>query len=211
MFLQADQAVVPTLSHDYPDWHKGRDLFSLWYIEIVDPELLAYLSQLRADFSDLLYSPNQRQFHITLFICGFLTESKAHLDDDFNIELLKQQYQLLKHRFNTSFKLKTAQINSFESALFVEVEATEFCNPLQEIRKLLGQTASEIAALDYCPHITLGLYKDSINSDIIFAKIKLLQQQRFEFKVEQLTFGTYQPRVLQGRLTEYHQHILAES
>lgn len=211
MFLQADQSVVPTLTHDYPEWHKGRDDFSLWYIEILDPELLDYLDQLRAHFSDLLYTPNQRQFHITLYICGFLTESKAQFDDDFSIDLFKQQSQLLSHAFNRMFKLKTVRINSFESALFVEIENDALFNPLQQIRQLLSQTSTEIAALDYCPHITLGLYKDSIKSDVIFERIQRFEQQQFEFQVQQLTFGTYQAKVLQGQLTAHHQHRLAES
>lgn len=210
MFLEADQSVVPTLTHDYPEWHKGRDDFSLWYIEILDPELLDYLNQLRAHFSDLLYTPNQRQFHITLYICGFFTESEAQFDDDFNVDLFTQQCQLLSHGFNNVFKLKTIRINSFESALFVEISDDALFHPLQQIRQLLSQSSAEIAALDYCPHITLGLYKDPIKSDLIFERIQQFKQQQFEFQVDQLTFGTYQAKILQGQLTAYHQHRLAE-
>ena len=63
--------VVPTLNQDYPAWHLGREHYALWYLEILDPDLLAYLATLREHFSDILYTPNTRQFHITLFICGF--------------------------------------------------------------------------------------------------------------------------------------------
>ena len=57
--------VVPTLNQDYPAWHLGREHYALWYLEILDPDLLAYLATLREHFSDILYTPNTRQFQTT--------------------------------------------------------------------------------------------------------------------------------------------------
>lgn len=95
MFLNSSTSVIPTLTGDYPEWHCGREYYSLWYIHIEHPELLAYLNQLRSEFSDFLYTPNSRQFHITLFVCGFLTQHKPVRDDDFNLVAMQQHLQTL--------------------------------------------------------------------------------------------------------------------
>jgi len=92
--------VVPTLAQDYPEWHKGRTDYSLWYLEIQSPELLLYLDHLRQHFSDLLFTPNTRQFHITLFICGFLTTHQQVWDDDFSQQRLQRQIELLNREKN---------------------------------------------------------------------------------------------------------------
>nr|WP_166171838.1 2'-5' RNA ligase family protein [Acinetobacter sp. SA01] len=201
--------VVPTLAQDYPEWHKGRTDYSLWYLEIQQPELLLYLDHLRQHFSDLLFMPNTRQFHITVFICGFLTADKPEWDDDFSQQQLQQQIENLSSRQKSSFKLKTRNLNSFESALFIEIEDIE--GSLAEIRQQLYTCSAEVAALQYCPHITLGLYKGHINSDAVFERMQNIPQQQFEFQIQQLTFGTYNAQTLQGPLTPYHQVILGDA
>lgn len=208
MFLQPSQTVIPTLTHDYAEWHQGRHDYSLWYLEIIDSKLLDYLDQLRLQFAEFLYTPNDRQFHITLFISGFLTQQPKQFDDDFSQVELEQHIQQLTQNFNSSFKLKTSKINSFESALFVEIDDSN--GSLSRIRDLFYQFSNEVAALDYCPHITLGLYKDAINSDVIFDRINTIEPQEFEFEVDHLTFGTYQAQILQGPLEAYHQHRLGK-
>lgn len=199
--------VVPTIAQDYPDWHKGRSQFSLWYVEIHQPELLDYLEQLRCAFSDLLFTPNTRQFHITLFVCGFLNQQQIY-NDDFSAAKLNQQLQQLQLFNIQPFQIKIGKMNSFESALFIEVEDSS--QTLNLIRQQLKQSANEIAPLNYCPHITLGLYADHLNSDEVFERIQKIQQHSFEFDVKQLTFGTYVAQELQGPLSVYQQFNLGD-
>ncbi|OTG79501.1 2'-5' RNA ligase [Acinetobacter sp. ANC 5054] len=217
MFLKPSTTVVPTLDQDYPDWHQGRQHYALWYLEILEPELLAYLTALREHFSDILYTPNTRQFHITLFICGFFESVNAQgmakrqglkLDDDYGIEQLKQHQQQLKQCSHGNLRLCTGKINSFQSALFIEVQDPE--QKLKQIRNALNLHHEEIAALEYCPHITIGLYKNAINSDDVFARIKEIQQQTFNIETQHITFGTYQAQILQGPLSAYYHHQLQQ-
>lgn len=208
MFLKPSMSVIPTLAQDYPEWHKGRTHYSLWYLEIQQPELLHYLHQLRQHFADMLYTPNTRQFHITLFICGFLTAHEQKWDDDFSHQQLQQQIEILNPEQKISFKLKSGYLNSFESALFIEIDDMQ--GILAEMRQQLYACSKEVAPLQYCPHITLGLYKDKINSDAVFERMQNIPQQQFEFQVQQLTFGTYHAQTLQGPLTPYHQFILGD-
>ena len=206
MLLQPSTSVIATRAGDYPEWHRGRDNYSLWYIEIKHPELLAYLDQLRVDFSEFLYTPNTRQFHITLFVCGFLTAQSTILDDDFSIAQLQQQLHDLSQHSAQKIQLKTGEIHSFTSALFVEIIDTNAL--LLKLRHILAQHAMEIAPLTYCPHITLGLYRNSFNSDLIFKRIEKIQQKSFELSIDHLTFGTYQAKVLQGQLHPFQQFQL---
>ncbi|WP_406741456.1 2'-5' RNA ligase family protein [Acinetobacter shaoyimingii] len=206
MFLKPGMPVVASFDHDYPEWHKGRSDFSLWYLDILDPALSAYLQYLRDYFSDLLYTPNTRQFHITLFICGFLTQHIKQHDDDFTQIQFQQHLQDLAQARLPKFQLSTVNINSFESALFVEIEDQH--NVLTLIRELLSKSTDEIAPLDYCPHITLGLYKNTVSSDEVFQRISTLKQQQFHLQIDHITFGSYQAQVLQGPLLSRHQFNL---
>ncbi|OTG67663.1 2'-5' RNA ligase family protein [Acinetobacter silvestris] len=208
MFLKSSQCVIPTQRHDYPEWHRGRQDYAVWYLEIHQPELLIYLNQLRVDFSAFLFQPNTRQFHITLFICGFLTDQAPILNDDFSNEQFKQQLQLLVQENIQSFQLTVGKINSFDSALFVEV--LDHHNSLSKIRNLLSKSQNEIAPLNYSPHITLGLYHSAFNSDAIFAKIASLQQQSFDISVDHLSFGCYKAKELQGPLYPHQQFYLSK-
>ncbi|WP_336940103.1 2'-5' RNA ligase family protein [Acinetobacter pittii] len=200
--------MVPTSIRDYPEWHLGRQNYALWYLEINDQKLVDYLDALRAHFSEFLLEANLRQFHVTLFICGFLTQKTKTYSDDFSFREFEQQSEMLKKEDIASFRLKIGSVDSFTSALFVEVQDTE--NILFQIRQKLGLVSNEIAALDYYPHITLGLYKKDYSSDLILRKISELpvqyKQAEFDLKVEHLTFGYYQAQTLQGQLYP-HQHL----
>lgn len=196
---------VPTAAQDYPEWHKGRQHYALWYLEIRQPEVLAYLAQLRRHFGDFLFHPNTRQFHITLFVCGFLHQHKRY-DDDFTDLELNAQLQQLQRLNLAPFQLKTGKINSFESALFIEIEDAE--QALDAIRQQLSRCSGEIAPLSYCPHITLGLYSHAFNSNELFRRADEIEQQSFELKIQQLTFGAYAAQQLQGPLSACQQFNL---
>lgn len=204
MLLQPLSHAIPTLSHDYAEWHQGRENYALWYIEITEPTLLKYLNRLREHFSAFLFQPNIRQFHITLFICGFLTQNNPILNDDFAKLHLEQQIQEIIQQAFKSFKVSTGNIQSFDSALFVEVLDLE--NSLSNIRALLAKNHSEIAALQYLPHITLGLYNQAYSATQIFQTIENIPQKHFEINIEHLTFGYYKAKIIQGQLFA-HQHI----
>lgn len=205
--------MVPTSIRDYPEWHLGRQNYALWYLEINDQKIVDYLDALHAHFSEFLLEPNSRQYHITLFICGFLTHETELYSDDFSLSELEQQREILRKENFSSFRLKIGSVDSFSSALFVQIQDTE--NILSQIRQKLGLVSNEIAALEYCPHITLGLYKKDYSSDLILRKISQLTVQykhaEFDLKVEHLTFGYYQAQTLQGKLYPSQHLFLGDS
>lgn len=208
MYLVSGQKTLPTENRDYCEWHQHRPHYALWYLEIDQPELIEYLDQIKQHFQEELYTPNLRQYHITLFICGFLTERKQ-LNDDFLESDLQCHLTALFNEHLKQLSLKTGAVNSFESALFVEIE--DCSSQLNQIRDVFKRYNIEIAALEYCPHITLGLYEKAVSSDLIHSKIQSLPQKSFEFNVDRLTFGYFQAHELQGQLCPLEHFHLEQS
>ena len=116
---------------------------------------------------------------------------------------LNQQLERLKNLKLESFQLQVAALNSFESALFLKVDDT--AGVLDQIRKTLLQTSQEVAALSYCPHITLGLYREAVSSDHVLARMAEIEAIHYSFNISKLTFGFYQAHVLQGPLFSHTQ------
>jgi len=213
VLLKPSTLLVPTPIRDYPEWHCGRQNYALWYLEINNQKLIDYLDRLRSHFSEFLLEPNTRQYHVTLFICGFLTQETNVHSDDFSFSEFEQQIEILRKDSFDPFQLKIGFVDSFSSALFIQIQDHQ--NVLSQLRQRLGLVSNEIAALDYCPHITLGLYKKAYSSDLILQKIYELPVQyehaEFELKVEHLTFGYYDAQTLQGKLYPYRHLFLGDS
>ncbi len=57
-------------------------------------------------FSEFLIEPNHRQYHVTLFICGFLTNETKIYGDDFSFGEFVQQREILKKRRFCSVSFK---------------------------------------------------------------------------------------------------------
>ncbi|ENX41307.1 2'-5' RNA ligase family protein [Acinetobacter sp. NIPH 2100] len=203
MLLQAATELIATEVRDYPEWHFGRSNYALWYIDVDQPELIEYLDEIQAQFSDLLLPNPQRQFHITIFVCGFLTSTIKQYDDDFQIQQLQQHIELIEALQFASFELEITQIDSFSSALFLQIKDKD--HVLAQIRQQLTPTSNEIAALKYCPHITLGLYRQAWQSDVVLERIQRLPIKNIKIQVKKLTFGYYKAQILQGLLYPYRQ------
>ncbi|MCU4638644.1 MAG: 2'-5' RNA ligase family protein [Acinetobacter sp.] len=203
MLLQSATQMCPTIVRDYPEWHLGRSDYALWYIEVDQPELIQYLDEIQTRFSDLLLPKQQRQYHITLFVCGFLQPAVKQYDDDFQIQQLQQQIKLLEALQLTAFELEITQIDSFSSALFLQIQDQQ--GVLAQIRQQFAQVSAEIAALEYCPHITLGLYREAWSGDMVLQRIQQLPLKSIKIQVKNLTFGYYKAQILQGLLYPYQQ------
>ena len=208
MFLQPNTLTFASLDADYSDWHKGRDQFSLWYLEVEDAACCEYLSRLQQQFSSFLYMPNHRKWHITLFVCGFWQAPfhLQHLPDHFSERQLQQQIELLQQLQIQSFELKLGGIRSYQSALFVDVLDEQ--NMLLQLRRCFWPVAKEIDAMIYNPHVTLGIYRDEFDANPILQQMQQIPEQRFMVKFRHVTFGTYQARQLQGALSAHYRFYL---
>ena len=199
MFLSDTEYTIATEQRDFPEWHRDRPDYALWYIEVEHPQLLAYLENLRKNFEDMLI-PSQRQFHITLFVCGFLKDQNCkQYNDDFSTDQLYAQCLSLKEASLQPFKIVCGGLETFSTALFVKVNDLD--GVLETIRACLSQHANEIAAVEYCPHITLGLYKDHYSVQEIRERMDDFSLSTFDMDIKNLRFGCYQPKVLQGEIS----------
>ena len=148
---------------EFPQWHKGRDRYYVWAIDIRSPEIQVRINQISHICKAYLLDDYQRTPHITVFVAGFLQQAVIH-DDDFDDVHLEAQKAILKNTITQKIPLSVTGVNSFLSCPFLEIIDEE--NGLQKIRNALfslyGQPhRPEIRDGDYLPHITLGLYKSN--------------------------------------------------
>lgn len=201
MFLADVPSTFASRGQNYDEWHQGRPHFGLWYLEIKDQALISYLEQLQKRCADFLYFPNQRQWHITVLVCGFwdVPVEKQHLSNHFSSVHLQQQIAALQCNPPCPFQLKLGKLNSFYSALFVEV--VDINHQLDTCRQQLQQYCPEFDAIQYYPHITLGLYREEFPAQQVLQHIQSIATTPFAFSIEHLTFGYYHTHELQGALT----------
>lgn len=197
MFIETNKKVEPLIWQDYPDWHKNRQNFAVWYIEIDHPTIIHYCQKLRQQFSQFLHDDYHRQFHITLFVNGFLVD-EPQFDDDFTSADLARQIDQLQNMNCPAFSVYLTHIHSFSSSLFIQVN--DEYQYLTKLRQQLGQTLVEVAPTQYVPHITLGFYHQAFLGQTILDKIAQVTTQNIEMKVNKLICGIYQANQLQGKL-----------
>lgn len=203
------EAMAHTLAmevRDYPEWHKGRDTYAAWMIDIDNRFLLEEIHRARLFFADFLLKPFDRQPHITLFVCGFVASEKKH-DDDYCLAEQTGQIKQLNESKLQPFSLSLGKINSFASALYFEVY--DASDSITHIRTVLANTMPELRWQAYVPHITIGLYNDNYPVAEIVDRVKHYQPAiDISVSVNQIKLMTYPAQVLVGPLKERYTHTL---
>lgn len=202
--IHEPSTVIPLLEQDYPQWHKNRSYFCLWYIEIICHDILNYIQIKQSEFQHFLAPYYHRQAHITLFVNGFWVEQKMYIDD-FNQQNLNTQIQALQTLDLEPFTLTLEHLHSFDNCLAIKIQHHPIFN---HIRQVFNQTHQEISPSDYIPHITLGFYRESFLKQQILDKIQNTVYQKLSFQVDKLTFGYYHAQALQGQLSPIFQFHL---
>lgn len=188
---------------DYPEWHRGRDRYGLWMIPIHCPQLLGHIARLKHLLADLLH-PSARQPHITLFVCGF-EQSQRRLDDDFTPQQLTQQLAALEALAAAPCTLEIGPPSSFASAAYLPVKDPQGC--LNVWRDALGSACTEVRQAAYVPHITLGLYRRKISSEVVHQRLQALPVAPVTtLQAETLEYVSYQQSAQFSRL-DCHQRI----
>ena len=202
MLLPADtQLVGLDVCADYQAWHKGRRRYIVWYIEIDDEAVSQCCQEYQRLFDDILTPGYHRQWHITLFVNGFLVD-EPYYDDDCTASQIDAQIQAVQALNLSPFGLTLDRIDGFLNSLFIAIHPND---TLLKIRQALSAIKPEIAPRDYHPHITLGFYRSSFSSGDVLPLLTPLQIPDIDFRVKTLTVGYYDPNQLQGQLTAlYH-------
>jgi 2'-5' RNA ligase len=196
--LHQSQETIPSPVHDHPNWHHGRQDYSVWLIELGGMEVSQKVAAAREHLSPFLLKPYQRQPHITIFVCGFLADTPQY-DDDYSAGQLERHAHLLKVSAVKPFTVEIGGLNSFASAPFLEVADPE--GGLDRVRSLLLSTGKEIGRSSYTPHITVGLYSGAFPGSMINERISSFPKDPCKLMVDRITLATYQAREMAGALT----------
>ena len=195
--LHENQETIPSPIHDYPAWHRGRQDYSVWLIELGGMEFFHKFSAAREHLSDFLIKPYQRQPHITIFVSGFLADTPRY-DDDYSPDQLQSHLHLLREVAGKPFTLEIGGLNSFASAPFLEVADPE--GGFDRVRGLLLTTGKDIGRSDYTPHITVGLYSGAFPGSVLTERISSFPKATCKVTVDQITFASYRAREGYGAL-----------
>lgn len=198
--LHQSQETVPSPVHDHPDWHHGRQDYSVWLIEL-GVEVSQKVAAAREHLSPFLITPYRRQPHITIFVCGFLADAPRY-DDDYSAEQFGRHAQLLREAAVKPFTVEIGGLNSFVSAPFLEVADPE--GGLDRVRALLSSKGKEIGRSAYTPHITVGLYSGAFPGSLVNERISSFPKDPCKLAVDRITFATYEAWEMAGALTYRH-------
>ena len=203
--LLRNQKTIPSLLHDYPEWHRGRQDYSVWLIELGRREISQKVAAAREQLSDFLIKPYQRQPHITVYVCGFVADTPRY-DDDYSAEQLEHHAQVLRKATVKPFSVNIGGLSSFASAPFLEVDDLD--GGLRRVRALLSTTGKEIRRSDYTPHITVGLYSGAFPGSVVFERASSFPKDPCTVTIDRITFATYQAREIAGALTRRYEVVL---
>ena len=196
--LHENQETVPSPIHGYPAWHRGRQDYSVWLIELGGMEVVQKIDAAREHLSDFLIRPYQRQPHITIFVCGFLSDTPRY-DDDYSAEQFERHLHLLREAAGKPFTVEIGGLNSFASAPFLEVADLE--GGLDRLRALFLTTGKEIGRSDYTPHVTVGLYSGAFPGSMVTERISSFPKAPCRITADRITFASYRAREISGTLT----------
>lgn len=187
---------------DYPEWHRGRSRYAVWVLPVQCPILLAHIDRVHQQLSDVLHPPGRRQAHITLFVCGFISGNARH-DDDFSKQHLQQQLKAMGRQSRQPLDLLIDQPDSFASAVFLPVYDPS--GQLQHWRTQLSEQSTEVRQSPYHAHITLGLYRRSVDAALLRARLaELAEEAPRQLRVKSLQLCHYRARQLFSPLRVRH-------
>jgi len=196
--LHRNQQTIPSPIHDFPDWHRGRQDYSVWLIELGNTEVSQKITAAREHLSDFLIKPYHRQPHITVFVSGFLCDIPRY-DDDYSAEQQEQHAHLLRAGAIKPFTVEIGGLSSFASAPFLAGADLE--GGSTRVRSLLSTTGQEIGRSAYTPHITIGLYSGAFPGSVVTERISSFPKDPCRLTVDRITFATYQAQKIGGALT----------
>tara|TARA_R110000868_G_scaffold355946_2_gene617528 strand:- start:2797 stop:3435 length:639 start_codon:yes stop_codon:yes gene_type:complete len=205
--LFSDPINSPTRSlvtelRDYREWHQGRSRYSVWILPVQCPALLARITYIQQQLADLLHPQGQRQAHITLFVCGF-SSGVQRRDDDFSKSQLQQQLKALGRQPRHALNVSIGQPDSFASAAFLPVD--DPAGQLLAWRECLGEHTDEVRQSPYHAHITLGLYRRSVDAALIRQRLDALSEPGPRpLIVNSVQYGHYRARQLFSPLRIQH-------
>jgi 2'-5' RNA ligase len=202
--LQQHKKTIASPRGDFSDWHRGRKEFALWMIRLEHNAVFRKVEAARKHLSGLLLTPYKRQPHITLFVCGFLTDERRFADD-YARHQFDAHCRLIADSGIPPFPIEIGGLNSFASAPFLQVNDLD--GGIERLRALLSKTVIEIERGGFTPHVTVGLYAGAFESEAVLERIRTFADDPIWLSVDRITFAAYDSSDISGPL-EYKNLIL---
>ncbi len=188
-----------SLPGDFSFWHKNREKYTVWALEITDSQLEERLKQARSTLSGFLIEDYNRHPHITISQCGFLCQQKK-LQDDYDQTMFWQDVEKLQQLSEQTIRLQiSGLLTSWAIAPFFP--ALDHMGDLKRFNQLLTRTPDD--NYSFTPHITIGLYADAWPTTSIYhALTTSAPLPPLNFEIGTIKMFSYHPSLIGGDLTE---------
>ena len=189
---------IKNINRDFHEWHKGRALYAIWAIEVDTPEVRQHVLAAEQHLAGLLLENYARKPHITLSICGFLSD-KAEQADDFGINLFEAQLANLSQLNLTPFEIEIDALGSFSSAPFLHVN--DASNSIATLNKCLNLGMPHNQQNKYIQHITIGIYAEAWLSNEVSIKLdSFATPHAVRCTINRISLMSYNPAEIGGAL-----------
>lgn len=183
---------ISCLDRNFVEWHNGISHYGFWAVVINDPDWIVLWSVAHAHMKRFIHPGYQRAPHITIIACGLLDQNY------FSTKQFNQQAKILSETTILPFYLKVGSLNSFSTAPYLEIE--DSAEALKHIRDRLRVISEEDTLVQYEPHITLGLYRDTFSTiEVADCLSRFKCAPTRQMLVTELFFCVYETKQIQGR------------
>ncbi len=201
------QFTIPSEHRDFVDWHRGREHYAVWALDLDLPEINSVFEPSQRTLQDLLLPGYRRQPHVTVALCGF-PSSEALASDSYARVTWLEQVERLAQAGMSPFELEIGAAHSFAAAPYLAVR--DDTGSLAALRACLGAEAAMAAGEEYVPHVTLGLFRSAWPAEKLWQRLAAMETESCKLFVSRLHLMSYESRVIGGRLASAGCFDLAE-
>jgi 2'-5' RNA ligase len=200
---------IKNINRDFHEWHQGRPRYAIWAIDVESPEVCQQVLAAEQHLAGLLLENYARKPHITLSVCGFLSDN-AEQADDFGVSLFEAQLANLSQLNLMPFEIELDALASFSSAPFFHIK--EAGNNIVNLNKCLNLGMPHNQHDQYIPHITVGLYADAWSSNEVSIKLdSFAKPHAVRYKVNRISLMSYNPAEIGGALRTIADYDFAQA
>ncbi len=196
---------IQNIRRDFQEWHLGRTCYAVWAIDVDYPAVRQQVAAAKQHLAEFLHDEYFRKPHITLSICGFLSD-KPKLIDDFGVSNFEAHLSALNQLKLKPFEIEIDLLASFASAPFFHVHDPS--NSILKLRNCLALSTQDYQDENYIPHVTVGLYSGTWSTEAV--KIRLdafLKDNVTRCLINRISLMRYNASEIGGALTtiaDYH-------
>ncbi|MCB9745195.1 MAG: 2'-5' RNA ligase family protein [Alphaproteobacteria bacterium] len=169
-FLEGPETLGPTPGVR-ERWHRGRRRFVAWALRVDAAVVRARVAEAQAALGGWVRPSAPEELHVTLWVLGFPSEAPEQ-DDELPTEDLARMAKALEGAGPVA--LHVGGLNAFLSAPFLEVTCPD--GSLGRLRERLGPLSRELRFAPYLPHLTVGVFRESLPTGLISARLRALRE-----------------------------------